>query len=218
MFKHLFASMNEMLDEVMSEYPSSTAVKRKHLKEKLRALKAMSDSCIEEWLLFEEKLGQMMQATGMVSLLDSADPLDPEFAAKRSDLFVRGQGFYKLHMYSEAIDQFAELLHNQPDFTLARIYLAMSYFHQGHTEDSYSHFQFLSQLTENLKLKAISLNAMGCIQVKQNNLEKACELFNLAYRTDPSSVEPLIDLGVCREKQGGLHFTFSQSRRSGQPL
>ncbi len=142
MFKHLFASMNEMLDEVMSEYPSSTAVKRKHLKEKLRALKAMSDSCIEEWLLFEEKLGQMMQATGMVSLLDSADPLDPEFAAKRSDLFVRGQGFYKLHMYSEAIDQFAELLHNQPDFTLARIYLAMSYFHQGHTEDSYSHFQF----------------------------------------------------------------------------
>lgn len=218
MFKHLFASMNEMLDEVMSEYPSSTVAKEKELKEKLRALKALSDGCIEEWLLFEEKLGKMMQAAGIVTLLDGGDPLDPEFAAKRSDLFVRGQGYYKLHMYREAIDQFAELLNSQPDFTLARIYLAMAYFHQGHTEDSYSHFQFLSQLTENLKLKAISLNAMGCIQVKQNNLEKACELFNLAYRTDPSSVEPLIDLGVCSEKQGGLYFSFAQSRRSGQLL
>ncbi|WP_281887008.1 M48 family metallopeptidase [Paenibacillus sp. YYML68] len=217
MFKHLFASMNAMLDEVQSEYPSSTGGRRKQLKHKLEELKSMSDFCIEEWLQFEEKLAQTLKETGIGALGEgnATDPLDPEFAARRSDAFIRGQGYYKLHMFHEALAEFTELLSKQPEFTLARIYMAMSYFHLGRTADSYSHFHFLYQLTENVQLKAISLNAMGCIQIQHNNMERAGELFELAYRTDPTSIEPLIAMGLCTEKQGGLQFSFSGTRKSG---
>ncbi|MEK8127359.1 hypothetical protein WMW72_05465 [Paenibacillus filicis] len=218
MFKHLFASMNDMLDEVLSEYPSSTGMQRKRLMEKLQSLKAMSDECIEDWLLFEEKLGHTLQGTGIAQLPKEAELPHPELTDKRSDQFVKAQGYYKLHMYGEAAEQFSELLHAQPDFTLARLYLAMTYLHQGQREDSYAHFQFLSQLTEHMQLKAISLNIMGCIQVQQNNMDKACELFAMAYRTDPSSVEPLIDLGFCRMDQSGLHFESKGMRPACPPL
>ena len=212
MFNHLFASMNEMLNEVASELPSATGTKRKELQEKLRALKAMSDACIEEWLLFEEKWAKVTQQTGDSLLNLTADPFDPEFSGKRDDRFIRGQGYYKLHMFNEAIDAFAPLVETQPDFSLARIYLAMSYLRKGEAEESYSHFHFLSQLTDNLQLRAISFNAMGCIQAQQRNMEKAFEFFDMAYRTDPVSVQPLIELGVCSEKKGGLHFAQAASR------
>lgn len=213
MFKHLFASMNEVLHETMAEYPSSSPSRKRELEEKLRALKAMSDSCIEEWLLFEEKMGHFLSEHGITSLSGApSDPLDPEFAGKRSDLFIRGQGYYKLHMFDEAIRAFDEQLRLQPDFNLARIYLAMSYLRKGEASESYSHFHFLSQLTDNLQMRAISYNAMGCIQAQKKNIEKACEFFNMAYRTDPSSVQPLLDLGICSEKKGGLKFAFSSSR------
>ncbi|MGF9714521.1 hypothetical protein EXW96_09265 [Paenibacillus sp. JMULE4] len=210
MFKHLFASMNEMLDDVISEYPSSTGNKRKQLQEKLRALKAMSDNCIEEWMLFEEKLGKLMSVPGVS--FGTADPLDPELSGKRTDWFIRGQGYYKLHMFDDAIQEFDKLVKHQPDFTLARIYLAMSYLRKGETNESYAHFHFLTQLTENMQIKAISYNVLGCIQAEQRNMEKACEFFNMAYRTYPASVQPLLDSGVCCEKKGGLEFAFSNSR------
>jgi tetratricopeptide (TPR) repeat protein len=218
MFKHLFASMNDMLDEVLAEYPSSTGVKRRQLTEKLQSLKAMSDECIEDWLLFEEKLGHTLQASGILKLTEGGEPPHPELAEKRSDRFVKAQGYYKLHMYEKAAVQFSELLQVQPDFTLARLYLAMSLLHQGRNEESYAHFQFLSQLTDHTQLKAISLNVMGCIQVQQNHMDKACELFTLAYETDPSSVEPLVELGLCRVNQGSLHFALAGMRSSCPPL
>ncbi|KPV55354.1 tetratricopeptide repeat protein [Paenibacillus sp. A3] len=214
MFKHLFASMNEMLDEVISQYPSSQGAARRELQEKLRALKAMSDACIEEWLQFEEKWSKLISIAGISLNGIGADPLDPEFSGKRTDLFIRGQGYYKLHMFDRAIAEFDELIRLQPDFNLARIYLAMSYLRKGEAGESYLHFQFLSRLTENMQLKAISFNAMGCIQAQLHNMDKACELFNMAYRTDPSSVQPLLDLGVCCEKKGGLQFVFDMSRPS----
>ncbi|TVY11651.1 tetratricopeptide repeat protein [Paenibacillus cremeus] len=213
MFKHLFASMNDMLSEVASELPSAKGAKRRELQEKLRALKAMSDTYIEEWLLFEERLAKLSQSVGgSLFAADTNDPFDPEFSGKRSDLFIRGQGYYKLNMFDQAIEEFAELIRLYPDFNLARIFLAMSYLRKGETSESYTHFHFLSQLTENLQLRAISFNAMGCIQAQRQNMDKACEFFNLAYRTDPASVQPLIDLGVCCEKKGGLQFDFSSSR------
>jgi tetratricopeptide (TPR) repeat protein len=209
MFKHLFASMNEMLDEVTAHYPAAAGIHKRELQEKLRALKSMSDTFIEEWLLFEEKLGAFYQ---LYPPADSTDPLDPELGNQRSDEFIRGQGYYKLLMFEEAIREFTGIVGNQPDFTLARIYLAMSFLRKGDVSESYSHFYFLSQLTENIQMKAISYNAMGCIQIQQNNMDKAIEYFNLAFHTDPHSVEPLMEMGLCCEKKGELHF-FPPSRK-----
>lgn len=56
MFAHLFATMNDKLDEIKQLYPRVNGVKQDHLNKQLEVLKAMSDSIVEHWLLFEEKL------------------------------------------------------------------------------------------------------------------------------------------------------------------
>lgn len=210
MFKHLFASMKDMLSETLAEYPSATPDRRRELAQKLRSLKSISDECIEEWLLFEEQLAPALEHNGIQSQTgELIDPLDPDFAGKRSDRFIRAQGYYKLHMFDEAIDDLKEIVQGQPDFNLARGYLAMAYYMKGEVKESYAQFHLLSRLTDNLKLRAISYNAMGCIHARQQNLDKAGEYFDLAYRTDPVSVQPLLELGVCEERKGGLSFAFS---------
>lgn len=204
MFKHLFTSMNEMLDEVAVYYSTAAGVHKQELEEKLHMLKTMSDTFIEEWLLFEEKLACFYRDQQPVAAL--TDGMKTELGDVRSAEFVRGQGYYKLMMFSEAIREFTVLVREQPDFTLARLYLAMSFLQKGDISDSYGHFIFLSQCTHNHQIKAISCSAMGCIQMQEQNVDKASEYFNLAFQSDPSSVEPLLEMGLCSEKKGQLDF------------
>ncbi|MEK3721821.1 MULTISPECIES: lipopolysaccharide assembly protein LapB [unclassified Paenibacillus] len=204
MFKHLFTSMNEMLDEVAVYYKAAAGVHKQELEEKLHMLKTMSDTFIEEWLLFEEKLACFYRDQQPAAAL--TDGMKTELGDVRTAEFVRGQGYYKLMMFSEAIREFTVLVREQPDFTLARLYLAMSFLQKGDISDSYGHFIFLSQCTHNHQIKAISCSAMGCIQMHEQNVDKASEYFNLAFQSDPSSVEPLLEMGLCSEKKGQLDF------------
>jgi tetratricopeptide (TPR) repeat protein len=196
MFKHLFATMNEILDDIMKDYPNMSGKDLEELEEQLQILKAMSDECIENWLLFEEKLGKYYgnSSAGTNDLLHK-ELLDLDVPGKQSAEFIRGQGFYKLFMYDEAIKEFEVLVEFEPEFLLARIYLAMGYLRKGDYGEAHRHFQFLLPLTEDTKMKAISYNAMGCIQVQNQNLEKAFEYFQKAYTTDPSCMEPFIQPG-----------------------
>jgi tetratricopeptide (TPR) repeat protein len=210
MFKHLFATMNEMLDEVVEQYVKASEPEMNDVQEKLHTLKSLSDTCIEEWLLFEEKLAGFYQLYNQKS---SSNILDVELDGKRSDEFVKGQGYYKLFMYDEAIRAFSHIVARQPDFTLGRIYLAMSLLRKGDTSESFHQFRFLSRLTENKQIKAISYNALGCIQIIHHNMDKALEYFTLAHETDPYSVNPLMEMGLCSEQKGQLHFDHDPIRR-----
>jgi tetratricopeptide (TPR) repeat protein len=194
MFKHVFSTMNEVLDEILREYPKSVGEEKTALEEQLQVLKAMSDEFIESWLLFEEKLGSFYGKlpTSTQNLHDEL--LDLEVFGKQSSEFVKGQGYYKLFMYDQAIREFESLVRLQPDFLLARVYLAMGYLRKGDITESYRHFQFLLPLTDNTKVKAISYNAMGCIQVQNQNLEKAYEYFKKAYHHDPDTLETFLHL------------------------
>jgi tetratricopeptide (TPR) repeat protein len=184
--------MNEVLDEIAKDYPLATGDKKAKLDEKLQVLKAMSDEFIESWLLFEEKMGSVLSPEADPSKWLHNNLLELESPAKQSEQFARGQGYYKLLMYDLAIREFEDLVRREPDFLLARIYLAMAYLRCGETADAYRHFQFLLPLTDNNTIKAISYNAMGCIQMHNQNMAKACEYFKKAYASSPECVEPLL--------------------------
>ncbi len=209
MFKQLFASMNGALDDILSRLPSSSGKERKDLEERLSVLKAMSDTCIEEWLLFEEKMGLLSEGKsdqgngGSVSLplaVIEPEPVEQKAAPVTHGLkkplslasFSKGQGFYKLSMYKQAVNELEGVVETQPDDLLARMYLAMAYFHSEEYAEAYRHFQIVVPLTDDLKMKAISYNAMGCIQAERQNLDKALELFRLAHSADPASIEPVL--------------------------
>lgn len=225
MFKQLFASMNDALDEIMTQIPTSTGKKRAELEDRLSVLKAMSDTCIEEWLLFEEKVGQLSAVNGPednpAPAVPPFQPVKPGAASKpkhkapalpeaveeapepvgvklqtpkEKASFSKGQGYYKLYMFRDAVEEFCHVVKQQPDFLLARIYLAMSYMRIGEFSEAYRHFQFLVPLTDDNRMKAISYNAMGCIQAETQNMDKALEYFRLAHSADPDSIEPVLNL------------------------
>ncbi|RKN72438.1 hypothetical protein [Paenibacillus ginsengarvi] len=205
MLKQLFATMNDTLDEVMKQYPTVGVQGKQDLNEKLEMLKSMSDSFIEEWLQFEEKLSRALESIQKNGWADAqAAAPDPHQAAlESSDTFKKGQGYFQLLMFDKAALQFESMLEQHPDFLLGRLYLAMSHMRLDNDVEAYRHFRFITSFAEHSQMKAISYNAMGCIQAKNANMEQAQSLFKLAYSLDPTSVEPMINMGICLSQIGG---------------
>jgi tetratricopeptide (TPR) repeat protein len=214
MLQHIFAVMNEALDDIIRQYPKADPAQRQELDKEANVLKEMSDQFIEHWLKFEEKLARLHEFNHFDPAAPQSSSLPEEVAelegfeqpfddfppfgmhqgmhpGKETEPFAKGQGYYKLQMFPEAVKEFNLLLEQYPDFVLARVYLAMGYLRMGESAEAYQHFQFLLPLTNDGKMKAISYNAMGCIQARRENMEKARELFRLAYLTDPASLPGL---------------------------
>ncbi len=61
MLQHLFAVMNELLDDIMIHYSQCDDKQQPHIQEQLAALQAMSDSIVDGWLQVEEKLAYLRQ-------------------------------------------------------------------------------------------------------------------------------------------------------------
>ena len=99
MFKHLFSTMNEVLEEIQKEYPNSDVEKKAELDEQLQVLKTMSDEFIEAWLLFEEKLGKFYGAVPISTQTLHDELMELDLSGKQTDEFVRGQGILQaLHV------------------------------------------------------------------------------------------------------------------------
>lgn len=204
MFKHMFAIMNEVLDHIIANLDQAKGNERQELLEQLAVLKSMSDTCIEEWLLFEEKMGTLHAKPPA----DTADASSSTLVGSQPwfDAYERGHGFLKLLMFEQSIEQFEEVVRIQPDYLPARFYLALCFMQQGDTGEAYRHFQFIIQLSGDRKLRAVAFNAMGCIQVKKRNLEKAVELFMLAHEQDPDLDDPIRNMQVLSEEEGSLQM------------
>ncbi|GFN30687.1 hypothetical protein [Paenibacillus xylaniclasticus] len=76
MFAHLFAAMNDKLDEIKRLYPRAVGERKEHLNKQLDVLKAMSDSIVEHWLQFEERLADFYSDLKAANAgVDSAAPV-----------------------------------------------------------------------------------------------------------------------------------------------
>lgn len=200
MFQSLFDVMHETLDEIMKEYPISQGTRKHELEEQLQALKAMSDDYIEQWMMFEEKMSAIVQ--------DAEDKPAGEWLhhGLHTETFRRGQGYYKLFMFEQAIQEFEQLVQQYSDFLIARIYLAMGYLQTGDLDEASRQFHLIVQLTENRKFLAISYNALGCIQAKRGNSDPACEYFKKAIDLDPTYSDPSTNLEICGKDNERLQF------------
>ncbi|WP_162035766.1 tetratricopeptide repeat protein [Chengkuizengella sediminis] len=189
MFRELFDSMNQVMDEIMIEYSAATDDKKGELHEQIKALKEMSNTFIEEWLLFEEKMDKFNEVhldLPKPSLSITSKKESSFIQEINSDYFQKGLGYFKLLMYNQAVEQFNKTVSEHPEFLLTRVFLALSYLELGEKNEAYNHFQFVTSVSEDDKINAISYNAMGCIQMFRKNVEKAEEYFNMAKKIDPA--------------------------------
>ncbi|WP_274651610.1 tetratricopeptide repeat protein [Paenibacillus humicola] len=75
MFKHVFGVMHEMLDDIMIRYPYADSEQKRQLDEQLSMLKQYSDTFIEDWLLFEEKMADVLDLRGAGAAGGSGAPI-----------------------------------------------------------------------------------------------------------------------------------------------
>ena len=198
MIKPLFDAMNDAVDEIMAVYPTADGQGRQLLSEQLEMLCEMSEQCIEHWLAFEEKLGIFRRMKDFVDA--GANPLLSD------ESYIRGKGYYELGMYPEAIREFERSAERHRELASPQLYLALSHLQIRDYPAAYRYFSGLLSLTEDRRIRAISYNAMGCIHAVASNMDKACELFQLAYQTDPTLPDPLKNLSACLHQSGAVLY------------
>lgn len=191
MFEEMFETMNEALDHVIEAYPVAQGQEKDDLEHTLNVLKDLSDTFIEEWLQFEEKMGLIhkVEPEAKVKTMATTEEMESKQeveAGVKTDDFQKGEGFFKLLMYKESVNHFELVIQNYPELMMARIYLSLGLMELQELDEAYQHLRFIAYITDNDKEKAIAYHAMGCIQVNRNHLDKACDYFKLANKTDPS--------------------------------
>lgn len=231
MFSHLFATMNELLDELIARNRQGKLQEQDE--EQLAVLRAMSDKIMEEWLGFEEKLAlfrDQMQESGpqksniwimspqaaavsaaSLGAVATAQAVSSETAEQ---LLSKGQGYFKLFMFPEAANAFIHAMEQSPDCNLARLFLAMTYMHMQEWQEAQRHFQLIVALTDHPTWQALGLNALGCIQAIRQNLEQAEVYFQKAYDADPTFEETLSNLHACKTRDGQLSLYFGSAKLS----
>ncbi|MGM1020525.1 MAG: tetratricopeptide repeat protein [Bacillota bacterium] len=205
MFQHVFAEMNSMLDDIVKHYPSAQGSRRQELLQHWSLLRRMSDGIMDEWLAFEEKMVRL-RAAGFSAESGMSDAELPE---KELPAFTRGQGYYRLLMYPEAIRQFEQVLQHFPNSWQSQMYMGMAHFQLEDTAEAVRHFQKVLHLTDQPGLKAVIYNVLGCLMAKQADVEEAQKCFALAHQFDPALPEPLHNMEACLSGAGMLRYDSS---------
>lgn len=197
MIRQWFATMHELLDELIIRYPHATGEEKNRLQEQWNMLKSLSDDMIESWLQFEDRMAFFRD------MQQQPNPQQPEVDSDAlMGPFVKGQGYFKLHMFPQASQQLEEAIARYPDFMGARLFLAMCRMHMKEWSEAQRHFQLIAAVAEESKLRAIAFNALGCIQAVYAHLDQAQCYFRKAIDADPSFADPKRNLESCREGLG----------------
>lgn len=209
MLQQVFETMNELLDEVIAQYPQAKGKRKQELEHQVILLRSMSDHIMEEWLRLEERLSLVKPNKGKGNAVcPQPCPVQENKASMPDygDPYQRGQGYYLLMMYKEAVKYLEQAAQLHPDNIEVRAYLAMSHLHVGNCQEAGDHFQLLIPLADNNSIKAIACNALGCIHAKQNQFTEAEVFFQKALELDPTLLEPTMNLKVCQSQSGHLEF------------
>ncbi|WP_276351549.1 hypothetical protein [Cohnella caldifontis] len=198
-----FSALHESLDELILRYPGADEAERGRMLEQWTALKAMSDDLVEQWLQLEDKLSLFRELQE-----EGAAPPPAELLL---GTFQKGQGYFKLHMFDQAARHLEETVRTYPDLLSARLYLAMSRMHLKEWNEAQRHFRLIAALADEPKLKAIALNALGCIQAVFAQLDQARQLFRQAIEADPTFGEARRNLDRCRSGGGDLELQFGSA-------
>jgi tetratricopeptide (TPR) repeat protein len=229
MFQHMFASMHQKLDQIIAGYNGATLQSKQQFEEEMLEMKQMSDSFIEEWLSFEEKLADFKE--GKLAAGEPADvqaevaspnqPLaaasvpcntfDLELPDEAAIIMNKGQGYYKLFMFGQAAAQFQTIINETPECNLARLFLGMAHMHLQNWSEAQRHFQLLIVLTDFPKWLAMGYNALGCIQAIHLNVARAEQLFKQACEADPTFKDPQNNLQSCKDKSSHLSLYFGST-------
>ncbi|NLZ92614.1 MAG: tetratricopeptide repeat protein [Firmicutes bacterium] len=110
--------------------------------------------------------------------------------------FKRGLGFLELAMMDEAIQEFKQVIHQEPDLLLAHLCLGVAYAERGMADEAMRELRLVQALTEDKQTGAIVHNAMGNVYADKEEYELALIEFEKVIELDPDFAIAHFNLGA----------------------
>ena len=163
------------------------------------------DNLLEAWADIEDRIVRLVHA--YPELAEEGEELEGEFELDEMVVrrFRQGQGFYRLNMFVEAEEAFREVVEEEPEFLLGRVYLALSHFQKGNTDEAYRHFQLIASTTNHDVFIAFAHHMMGCVRVREGDERGAIRQFRKALSHRQNEADTWFNLGACHYRLGEYH-------------
>lgn len=218
-----FHTLRNKAQTIEEKWMGASEQERRQLADQLFHLRQVSDTVVDLWLQFEEKLSnairRIKEMEGQLPAEDKANADSPKPDAKKQaatgkskqpapdlnpyePIFRRGEGFYHLRMFHDAKKCFAELVQKSPDWESGRLYYAYSLLLCEDKELAFREFRLLGRTASSPTIVAISFNAMGCILAEEEQWLEAAQAFKTSLEIKPEQEEAKYNLALCYLKDG----------------
>jgi len=216
LIQQLFSYMYNTLSELEHEFKSTIDMDHElGLLEKYLTVKEMIEDISDQLNHVQKKIKQFEKEHGLeigpiedenkdveqeevVIELDESDFLD----------FQKGIGFFDLWMYDEAVFHLEKIMDKYPDFNLARLYTAMTYFQRNNLDEAKRQLNFLFHYTEDSDLLSLGHNLLGMIEGKNKQYDKAISEFQQAIINRTDWYEPKFNLAMVYFRIGNYQDTI----------
>gem|GEM_PF-4366394 len=194
--KQIFSKMNQKLQNINKKVELDQC-ELSEIEPEIENLKNQSEFIVDEWLKFEENLGEFLKKckgkntepheliTSSIStedyeaqyqeLLKPDQNEEPEYESER---WKKGKALFDLEMYEQAISYLHPLVVHEPEFNWGSFYLAHAYIHTKQYDQARYHFQFLQDTSGDENIKNLSIHALACLEAMVGDLDRALFLFN----------------------------------------
>lgn len=190
------------LEKAMNEKESKSDISNQQwVREELEDLKHESETIVEEWLKFEERLGGIEQNNSQLETnekysnnwykglnVDDVEELisqvDKVLLKRMEEMeeWIKGKSFFNLQMYHLALPYLEKLVLIEPEFEPARIYLAQAYQSLDKKDKAIIQFNLIAQTAQTVEFRYHAYYSLAYedLQAEQfeaakKNLEKAKE-------------------------------------------
>ena len=170
--KLVFADMYRKLEQISKLIRDNEGKLTIDIENELDQLANQSAEIAEEWLKFEEKLGQVLRQ----------ERVEPVQLADED--WLKAKAFYDLTMFADAIPHFNQVIKKYPEFEQARLYLAHAYIEEGAYEQATYTLQFLVKTTSDKEMLNVAYHTLGCMEGNLQHYSKALYYFQKINMND----------------------------------
>lgn len=213
LFQELFLQIHQDIDKLEQEFGKATDIDEElNLLEKYLIIKELNedltfeiDKLNKKLILFESEHGLHIDGTEKEfnnksyenGLSDEEDQSNTIELDERDFLaFQKGIGYYDLWMYDQAIVYLTKIIKKYPDFNLARLYTAMTYFKKSDYSDAKREALLILNLSDDKDLNSLGHNILGMIYSYEQEYEQAVNHFQEALNLNTEWIEPKFNLAV----------------------
>ncbi len=197
--------MQEELEAIEREYPEATPPDRIRLREEFQKIRVSCEELLGSWVTLHDHMMRLLELHP--DLGNEEEVISGDFWLNEGTVraFRQGQGYYNLKLFLEAKKYFQQVVVEEPEFLLGRLYLALSHFQENHLDEAQRQFQLVVEMAEHDRFIAFANHMLGCVAVRRGDDQKAIRYFQKALSLIEDEGDTWFNLGACHYRLGEYH-------------